>query len=274
MVLRATSLPRNDVNGISWSPHGRLLATAQGARGAGNINSGIQRRQAPAKADRGRRLVACAQLVADGEWIASGGEDGQVRIWNVQTGAIADARRIAPQPIWTVAWSPDGRVLAAGAGAFNSRTVTGTLARWPAPLTVLLSASSASHARSVETALLERGRGVATPVARPALAATTFRDGGAHGTVIGPDPPFGNLETSFVEADIRANRDRQRRRVSGPVSGEGVPRHVRQVMGRGRRRRMGRVSFPGRYTSVPARNTASAAAASGCVAGDPVFISK
>ena len=274
MVLRATSLPRNDVNGISWSPHGRLLATAQGARGAGDIQLwDPETGKLLQRLTGGGGWLRALSWSLDGEWIASGGEDGQVRIWNVQTGAIADARRIAPQPIWTVAWSPDGRVLAAGAGAFNSRTVTGTLARWPAPLTVLLSASSASHARSVETALLERGRGVATPVARPALAATTFRDGGAHGTVIGPDPPFGNLETSFVEADIRA---------IGIGSGGAFQVQCREkaflVM-------FGRswdevaagewaafLSLDG--TLVLARNTASAAAASGCVAGDPVFISK
>jgi S-adenosylmethionine hydrolase len=67
---------------------------------------------------------------------------------------------------------------------------------------VLLGERASARARVLETMLIERR--VVTPAAsRPAPAATVFKEGGALGTVMRLEPPFGNLETSVVEADLR-----------------------------------------------------------------------
>ena len=103
--------------------------------------------------------------------------------------------------------------------------------------------------------------------------ATVFRDGGASGTVTRVELPFGNLLTSFVEADLRS---------IGIASGDFS--HLRC------RDRTFSVFFGRGFGDVPtgdwvafrsaqgllmiARNFANAAEASGCSAGDSLFVSQ
>jgi WD40 repeat protein len=210
---------------------------------------------------------------ADGRWIAAGGEEGTVRIWNVDTGAVTATQPLGPQPVWSLAWSPDGRSLAMGTGTFDSRTPSGTLALWPTPVPVSDSASASGTAQRVEAAILARGRNAPLPEPRRAPPPSAFSDGGAYGSVLGPDPPFGNLETSFVEADLIA---------LGISLGTVFQFQCRD--------KTFRVKFGTSWADVAAgewaafvsldktlvvsRNNASAATASGCAAGDRVFVSK
>jgi WD40 repeat protein len=57
-----------------------------------------------------------------GSWIASGGEDGSVRLWDAGTGALV--RELAAgdrEAVWTVAFSPDGRRIASGGRGNTAR---------------------------------------------------------------------------------------------------------------------------------------------------------
>jgi DinB family protein/S-adenosylmethionine hydroxide adenosyltransferase-like protein len=109
--------------------------------------------------------------------------------------------------------------------------------------------------------------------ATSARAATVFKDGGAYGTVTRVELPFGNLDTSFLESDVRS---------IGVAAGDAFQVRCREkafdiILGRNfgdvpRGEWVALISLPG--TLKIARSFASAAEASGCKAGDSVFIAK
>jgi len=56
-----------------------------------------------------------------------------------------------------------------------------------------------------------RMNGIVPPASRPipvertpAAGATVFKDGGAYGTITRVEPPFGNLDTSLLDADVES----------------------------------------------------------------------
>ena len=125
-----------------------------------------------------------------------------------------------------------------------------------------------------------RMNGIVPPASRPepvttpsASVATVFKDGGAYGTVTRVELPFGNLDTSIVESDVRS---------IGIAPGDSFQvrcgdKTVDIFLGRG----FGDVSvgewvalFSLQGTLKIARNRVSAAEASGCKAGDTLFVSK
>src|SRR5262249_33293970 len=48
----------------------------------------------------------------DGRWLATGGEDGTIRLWEAETGRLVRALVGHASLIRAVAWSPDGKTLA------------------------------------------------------------------------------------------------------------------------------------------------------------------
>ncbi len=121
-----------------------------------------------------------------------------------------------------------------------------------------------------------RMNGIVPPAGQPeptsASVATVFKDGGAFGTVARVQLPFGNLITSFVEADFRS---------IGIAAGQSFQLRCRDhtfnvLLGRG----FGDVpagewvAFPSTQGLTIARNLANAAEASGCKAGDSLFVSR
>lgn len=100
-----------------------------------------------------------------------------------------------------------------------------------------------------------------------------FRDGGAYGSVLRVELPFGNIDTSFVESDLRS---------IGIVAGASFQLRCRDktvdiLLGS----TFGDVArgewvafFSPQGTLKIARNFADAAQASGCKPGDGLFISK
>ncbi len=50
----------------------------------------------------------------DGKYIASGGEDSLVQVWDVATGEHLLTYTGHSDGVWTVAWSPDGQWIASG----------------------------------------------------------------------------------------------------------------------------------------------------------------
>lgn len=121
---------------------------------------------------------------------------------------------------------------------------------------------------------------IVPPASRPVSAepasasvATIFKDGGAYGTVTRVELPFGNLDTSILESDVES---------LGIASGDSFQVRCRD--------KAVDVPLKGNYGDVPpgewvalfslqgtlkiARNRANAAEASGCKAGDSLFVSR
>jgi WD40 repeat protein len=106
---------RNDVNGITWSRLGGLLAMAHGARGVGGVTLWNPATKTVAHSLTGAGgWLRGISWSPDGQWLAIGGEDGNVRIQEVETAEVVVTLGTDSKPVWSVAWSPDGRRLAAG----------------------------------------------------------------------------------------------------------------------------------------------------------------
>jgi WD40 repeat protein/serine/threonine protein kinase len=67
--------------------------------------------------------VRLARFSPDGQWIATGGEDNAVRLWNVRTGQSQGGPLVHRNKVRSIAFSPDSRLLA-------SASRDGTFAVW------------------------------------------------------------------------------------------------------------------------------------------------
>ena len=124
-----------------------------------------------------------------------------------------------------------------------------------------------------QLAVYLRMNGVVPPASQPmpeepasAPVATVFKDGGASGAVARVEQPFGNLITSFVEADFRS---------IGIAAGKSFQLRCRDntfnvLLGKG----FGDVPSGEWVAFLSAqRNLANAAETSGCMSGDSLFVS-
>ena len=103
------------VAALAWLPDGRTLAVAPTVGGIGLLDraSGKVTRTLAAHA-----MGNCA-LSASAGWLASAGQDGLARIWNVDTGELAHELRASDTASdWCehAQFSPDGKLLATTAG--------------------------------------------------------------------------------------------------------------------------------------------------------------
>lgn len=123
--LDAKVTERYDVNGISFSPDGDLLASVHQDGYLRIWDVASKRIDKTIKAHKGwARGIAWSP---DGEFIATGGEDKSVYVWNVRTRKRYTVPLESPQPIWAISWSPNGKQLAIGDGIYNNQNYSGTI---------------------------------------------------------------------------------------------------------------------------------------------------
>jgi RNA polymerase sigma factor (sigma-70 family) len=105
--------PDTRLHALARSPNGRLLATIDLAGYVGVWDATSHTLLHSFRANSGQCNVAFSP---DGQWIATGGYEGRVALWETRTGQ--SVLQLAGHPTWvfSVVFSPDGRSLLTGSG--------------------------------------------------------------------------------------------------------------------------------------------------------------
>jgi WD40 repeat protein len=110
---------RADVNGMVWSPLGDVIAVARQTGEISLLDTASWTFVKPFALEHEGWARAVAWS-GNGEILLSGGEDTQVRVWDVNSGVLLNTLESHTNPIWALAWSPDGTRFVSGSGQYDS----------------------------------------------------------------------------------------------------------------------------------------------------------
>ena len=100
---------RGGPNEVVYSPDGKTLAsTDEGGILLWDLKTGKEPTRLQVL------LLHSLALSPDGKSLATGDQDGTIKLWDVQTGRERAAIKGHRGTIWSVAFSPDGKTLASG----------------------------------------------------------------------------------------------------------------------------------------------------------------
>lgn len=105
--------PSNHLS-LAFHPKGRLLAGASFGHDTSIILWDVATGQQVARLEGHRRPVGCVRWRPDGRGLATGAQDGTL-LWNAPFPQPATPTKLPPAN-WTLAWSPDGQLLAGATG--------------------------------------------------------------------------------------------------------------------------------------------------------------
>jgi WD40 repeat protein len=119
LVGRASGPVVDDVKAVSFSPDGRLLATAHSSSAwLWDVTTGSQVRRLPA---RGHAL----SFSPDGQLLATAGGGDPARLWDAAAGTLI--RAVTASPARDVAFSPDGEMVATAGGGLPPAGITAAI---------------------------------------------------------------------------------------------------------------------------------------------------
>ncbi len=117
MALTSDSTVRNDINGALWLGSDRIVAAGQdGFVRIWNLTT----RTEVLRLHQGEGWVKWMALSEDGQVLFFGGENKNASAWEFRTGALLEVLQGPTDPVWSLALSPDGRMLAMGSGSAGS----------------------------------------------------------------------------------------------------------------------------------------------------------
>jgi WD40 repeat protein len=159
-LMTAARIHGGPVTALAWSPGGLELASASGSF-ASNDSTPIVTSGDGTKI---MKLVGHTQPVTslgwspDGRQLASGSLDGTIRLWSATGKLVRVLDPGAPsanlpwkssQPVFSLAWSPNGRMLAAGGVDFGSAANANSPGVFPGVIQIWL--AGGRHVRTLRT---------------------------------------------------------------------------------------------------------------------------
>jgi WD40 repeat protein len=99
------------VHEVTYSPDGKILATAS-EDGTARIFDAATGRLEHTLPGHYQNICFCVACSPDSMWLATGGRDRTTKVWNAATGELIRILDKHPDTVWSVAFSPDGRLLA------------------------------------------------------------------------------------------------------------------------------------------------------------------
>ncbi len=101
------------VGAVAFSPDGGTLASAVLSLGPVVVLWDVAAGK-PKVTLRGRKVITCLAFRPDGKMLATGDEEGTIRLWDVATGKVAGILHGHTDWVGAVQFTPDGRTLASG----------------------------------------------------------------------------------------------------------------------------------------------------------------